>query len=175
MIRAGVGSNELFPSADWRYLLPNPSPATVAIDGNGPLVALARRLGPAPTGNGDRSGDGQADLVVADRADPATIRRLHQNIRAGGVAYIEVAWPKHRPAAELARRLTEAGFSDCVLYSLSPSRDRWSASWWVPVGHLDGLRIIADTALPGRRANRSTVDRLRSVATSAVLAVPALA
>lgn len=165
--------NELFPSADWRYLLPDPAPTSVVMaDLTADLVVdlvtdLTVDLTEAPLE--------AADLGVADRADADTIARLDQLVRPGGAIYLEVQWPRSRRAVTLAHRLTTAGFDDPVLYSLSPSDDRWSASWWMPVGHPEALRFVAAIGEQGRRANRSIVDRFRAGVVRAITVGPALA
>ncbi|MEL7156314.1 MAG: hypothetical protein AAFN30_06920 [Actinomycetota bacterium] len=172
-------ANELFPSADWRYLLPDPAPASVVVLANddSDLSTVVHRLGTSdPPGRPDLDADGGwADLGVADRADPETIERLHGLVRPGGTIYLEMAWPRTRSAAALADRLTVAGLSDAVLYSLSPSRDRWSASWWIPLGHAEAVRFVVGRDEHRRRAGRPILARLRTGVGRVVSAAPVLA
>jgi hypothetical protein len=158
MKRNRAASNELFPSLDWRYLLPDPAPATVVTIGGGEVTKMASRLvrhTAAPESRG-------ADLVVTARTDRATLERARELVGPGGAVYVEAHWPRFRRAELLGRRLSDAGFSNPTVYSLSPSNDRWSPSWWVPVGELDAVRFVAESTelLPSSR--QTWFDRRRS-------------
>ena len=151
-------ANELFPGLDWRYLLPDPAPGTVVAVGRGPLAAIAGRL----TRRSSAFDPDGADLVVADRANRATLEWAHHLVRPGGSLYVEVPWPRWRQAEVLGRRLTAAGFPDPSLYSLSASRDRWSPSWWIPVGDADAARFVADSNQLQPEDRQSWIGRRRS-------------
>jgi hypothetical protein len=158
IVRSHRSGNELFPNPAWRYLLPDPTPRSVVAIGTGPAADHARLLGDSRP-----AGHGTADLAVADRSDSATIAELVRSVRPGGVVCVDVAWPRLRPVRTLERRLAAAGLAPSTVYSLSPSRDRWSPSWWIPVGRSDAAVFVATAAagLPPS-GDRPLAHRLRA-------------
>ncbi len=163
------GGNELFPSSAWRLLLPDPNPWSVAVLGTGPASSTARTVGrrQVPPAQAD------AELAVADDLDPSTIARAFESLAPGGTAYLEARWPRAGAVAGLVETLSEAGFGQVRIYSLSVSDDRWRTSWWIPVDEPGVVAYLLQQRRPG--ASRrfrvaigtmapNTIDRLRTPA-----------
>ena len=172
MIRRPV-DNELFPSADWRYLLPDSSPLAVAIIGDGPTANSARTLwptaksvGPPGPTTGSAVGPGSADLVVADDSARSTLDLIRHLLVPGGVAYVELPWPRSSRPAGLIRQIESGGLIVEQLYSVSPSRDRWTPSWWIPVGHSAATAFVATEIKPTDPASGSAFNRLQALLVS---------
>ncbi|MDH3678828.1 MAG: aminoglycoside phosphotransferase family protein [Acidimicrobiia bacterium] len=144
-----IGENELFPSVAWRLLLPDPAPGDIVVLGNGQTARSARSaLGAREPGANDRAAGRGADLAVGEAIDPETLRELVAALRPGGTAYVELDWPRaHRTESAIAALLAE-GFESVRAYSLSPSGDRWEASWWVPIGEPSTFRFVAASRRP---------------------------
>lgn len=147
--RTTTSQNELFPSSDWRYLLPRPKPSTVVTLGTGWAPSVARRLWSgtpsllSPAASGDVRPNERADLVVADSFDIPTLEQVSSLLAPEGVAYIEADWPRLVSPDGLTRRLGRCGLEPGPMYSISPARHRWAASWWIPVGSVAAVRFVA--------------------------------
>jgi len=147
--------NRLLRRADWRYLLPDPSPrralcVSAALAASCAAVATSVDDAPQP--------DVAYDLVVAEDPDDATLRTLAGCARPGGVCYVE--WRRVVPGGlgRLRRRLQRAGFRLPRCYHPWPS--------------LAGCRAWVPTASPARdhywrgavRGSRVRRERLRDAA-----------
>lgn len=156
--------NELFPTESWRLLLPELVPQRVTALGDGPTATTARSIWP---GSGDRPENGEADrvadLVVADSGDDATLSAISGILGPDGVAYVEFDWPRWRRFDDLTDRFRRAGLAAQVLYSISPGRHRWSATWWIPVGSRSAIAFVAEQITPVRPRSARPVDRLRTL------------
>ncbi|MDH4279576.1 MAG: aminoglycoside phosphotransferase family protein [Acidimicrobiia bacterium] len=127
--------------------------------GDGSTAATARRLWPgADTGRAD---DRPVDLVVADSPDAATLAAVAELLDPTTTAYLEFDWPRHRSYGALRHRLGRAGLPVTTLYSISPGRHRWAATWWIPVDSPRAARFIAAQLTPSGSRSANPVDRLR--------------
>lgn len=155
----GASANELFPSEGWRLLLPDPGPKHVVALGDGPIAATARRLWPESTSA--PVDDRPIDLVVADSPDPATLAAVAGLLDPTTVAYLQFDWPRHRPYGHLRTRLHRAGLAPTTLYSISPGRHRWAATWWIPVNDIEAAQFVAGRLTASRSRSARPIDRIR--------------
>jgi len=175
VIRRSINHNELFPSGDWRYLLPDPSPLAVVTIGHGPTASSAKTLWPAAkrveaeTMIGSYAHPGSADLVVADDFNSSTLDLIRRLLVPGGVAYAEIDWPRPSPPTRLTRQIERTGLGVDQLYSVSPSRERWSPSWWIPVGHREATTFVATEIKPTNPNSGPPLNRLRALLISWLL------
>lgn len=139
-------------------LLPDVAPQRVIALGDGPTATMARRIWPDTGAQPDRL---HVDLIVADSPDDATLTDVYDLLGPDGTAYIEFDWPRWRRFTGLTDRLRRAGLPVRVLYSISPGRHRWSATWWIPVGSPSAIRFVAHQIVPAESGSARLVDRLR--------------
>ncbi len=111
---------------DWRFLLPDPSPATIALVGAVDAETRAalddagwETLGAAPSPEGTASPAALAEVLVAERPTAAELAGAVGRVRPGGWILVQCAGPAvarpRRPRlapAQVASRLAAAGFVD---------------------------------------------------------------
>jgi hypothetical protein len=173
--------NELFPSTDWRCLLPDPDPdpERVVVLGDGWASTAARRLWPGchrfnPGFGPPERRSGSADLVVADSFDDEVLAIVRSLLGPGGIAYLESEWPRMKPIGRLRRRLTGSGLDVGACYAIAVGRHRWTPSWWIPVGDPKASRFVADQIKPSREPSRRFRTGLLSLPSRIGLAWPGL-
>src|ERR1044071_1068377 len=88
--------NRLLRRADWRFLLPDPSPKRALCLADGFLSEAVA----ASVNTCDIHCAGTYDLVVLDRLDTKCLRTAFERLRSGGSIYIE-----SRRSAEVIKRL----------------------------------------------------------------------
>lgn len=137
--------------ADWRFLLPDPTPATGVSFAAGSLhraaaVVAGRLLAPALPSTA-------ADLVVLSDPTPDALRAAYDELRPGGVCYGE--WRRLRPTGSrgVVTRLGNAGFVDARLYWPWPRLA--AARAWLP---LDS-RAAIDTWIATRAPRSGAIAR----------------
>lgn len=161
----GEVENELFPSSAWRCLLPGPSPVSVVIVGFGPASIAAARLWSArrivdESGSAEpRIENCEADLVVAGLFDQSTLAEVRRMLGPEGVAYLETDWPLGRRTGWFRRRIERAGLEVGPMYAIAVGADRWTPSWWIPVGDSAATRFVARTGR-NKHSERSLRRRL---------------
>jgi len=106
--------NAVLRRADWRFLLPDPSPKRTACYCDGQLLRATRAISGEILFPPDRPQE--SDLAVVANPDPATLKAASQALRPGGICYSE--WHGLRPMTRggVARRLNEAGFTEIRTY-----------------------------------------------------------
>lgn len=126
---SGRDRNRLLRRADWRYLLPDPSPYR-ALCMCGPELRASCGIVATVVDESPEPGVSY-DLVVAEDPDGATLQLLARAARADGACYVE--WRAVGPggARRLERRLERAGFGHPRCYQPWPSVTRPRA--WVPI------------------------------------------
>ena len=145
------GENELFPNTAWQLLLPDVTP--LALETIGP--ASPRLAAPIALHQGSGSPSHRLAIVAADDFDDLRLDHLPGVPEPVDVAYLEAPLPRLQSVNELRQQLVHRGFSAHALYSVSPAPDRWQTTWWIPVGHADQARFVADRLHTGRRAVRN--------------------
>ncbi len=170
MIRRPVG-NELFPTSAWRCLLPDSSPQSVVAVGSGwvsvsaaDLWSNCRPVDPLPAGSGTTSTKDEADLVVAGSFDRHTLATVGRMLGPGGVAYVEADWPRLLPARWFTQRLIGAGFRPGPMYSIAVGSDRWSPSWWIPIGRPNAAGYVARAVQENGKSSPRLGRRIRGLA-----------
>ena len=111
---------------DWRFLLPDPSPATIALVGRVDAAMQAAlddagwaTLEPAPSPGDSASQGALAEVVLAERPSAAELASAVARVRPGGWILVHCAGPSvgrpRRPRlapAQVASRLVAAGLVD---------------------------------------------------------------
>lgn len=113
--------NRLLRRADWRFLLPNPSPARSVCYADGTLAEAVRLISDR-TINPRREGPNGCDLAVAVDPDPATLRSAWAALRPGGSCYTQWSLLRAGGSRRVRRRLEAAGFVDASCYWPRPRR-----------------------------------------------------
>jgi hypothetical protein len=121
--------NRVLRRADWRFLLPDPSPAKARCYGGRNL----RKAVEAVSGRlVDDDHHIEVDLVVLSNPSQAQLRRAHAELRPGGACYAEWLAPGRQPAA-IRARLERAGFEDVACYWPWPPPGLAAPQFWLPV------------------------------------------
>jgi SAM-dependent methyltransferase len=173
--------NRLLRRADWRFLLPNPSPARSICFASGPLASAVAAISEQATdassqGVASSRGDGGYDLAVVANPDRAALQAAWQALKPGGFCYGEWTRPLPGGASAVRRRLASAGFAAPACYWPLAHPDRGPVGAWLPVDAPAALRYYAADrrrALPeGQRRAYQLKWRLWSLAQGAGLALP---
>ena len=146
--------NRLLRRADWRYLLPDPSPERALCLGGAELRdccrVVASRVDDSPEPGA------MYDLVAAENPDDAAMRLMATVLRPGGACYTEWSRVGAIQPRSVRRRLHRAGFGSVRAHHPWPSTARCLA--WLPT---EG--VAADFYWRGAvRSTRVPRERLRN-------------
>lgn len=152
--------NRTLRRADWRFLLPDPHPATSVCFARGLLATAVARIS-------DRAVDrrnpppGTCDLAVAVNPDRATVRAAWSALRVGGSCYTEWYSPLTGGPSGVRRRLEAAGFEDVVCYWAWPLPSRAPSVVWLPLESAGAVAYLLASRPKARRFARRTYDAAR--------------
>ena len=121
--------NRRLRRADWRFLLPDPSPRVSLCFERGALYDAVVRISTA-VAIADPVPLHGCDLAVSTDPDPMRLRAAFTRLRPGGACYVECHGLSVRSAA-VRHTLLDAGFHDVRTYWPWPSADRCRA--WIPL------------------------------------------
>lgn len=135
-----VTRNRLLRRADWRFLLPNPSPARSICFASGELRDAVTLISGSTADAGPNAGPhvrGEFDLAVALDPDRPTLRASFEALRPGGSCYTE--WYSRRIGGvrQIQRAFKAVGFAGVRCYRPWPSPHRCKA--WLPLGTPEAL------------------------------------
>ena len=157
--------NGLLRRVDWRFLLPNPSPAKTVCFATGALADAVALISDVVVTGGDGP-TADCDLAVTVDPDETTLRAAWDALRPGGSLYVEwrsCVWGD----GAASRRLRRVGFRDVSSYWPYPNPARYAPQVWVPLESPAALRYFLrqDPALGSvgfvlRRIGRSLRARL---------------
>jgi hypothetical protein len=122
--------NSLLRRADWRFLLPTPSPVKSVCFAEGRLFEAVALISEQTTDPQFKRADG-CDLAVARNPDRATLRAAWDALQSGGSCYTEWSSPLSGGLKSIRRRLIAAGFENISCYWPWPSLAR--AQFWIPL------------------------------------------
>jgi len=148
--------NRLLRRADWRFLLPSPSPAK-AICFSGGLLADAVKAVSEVTVDPEYGLGGDCDLAVAVDPDPTTLRAAWAALRPGGSCYTEWFSFRARSRSTIGSRLQAAGFDDVTYYCVVTGPTQEGKGLWIPLEPLGALGYFL--------RHVSTAKRLKSLVT----------
>jgi glycosyltransferase involved in cell wall biosynthesis/Ser/Thr protein kinase RdoA (MazF antagonist) len=137
---AEASRNALLRRADWRFLLPDPSPVmTVCYD---PALRRAAALMSAHLMDpSDMPQD--CNLAVLVDPDRRTLASAREALKPGGVCYVEWGPLKMIRSDVAARRLTQAGYGSVRCYWPWPRRG--AAHVWLPLDSPSAIRYYLAT------------------------------
>ncbi|MGE5140306.1 MAG: phosphotransferase family protein [Rudaea sp.] len=144
--------NRVLRRADWRFLLPDPSPRRSVCFEDGLLRRAVESFSEELVGPADCPRE-DCDLAVAVDAGDPVLREAWQALRPGGSLYVEFYSPLVSRPAQLRRRLMRAGFDDIQFYWSPLSRK--AAGFWLPLdssaaaAYVYSHRPVARTRLRG--------------------------
>lgn len=129
-----VTRNRLLRRVDWRFLLPNPSPARSICFAGGELRDAVTLISGSTADAGPNAGPnahGEFDLAVALDPGPATLRASFEALRPGGSCYTE--WYSRRIGAvrQIPRAFKAMGFAGVCCYRPWPSPH--GCKVWLPL------------------------------------------
>ena len=126
--------NRVLRRADWRFLLPNPSPTRTLSLSDGLLreaISAISRVTVTP----EEQASGECDLAVVADPDAARLGAALDALAPGGYCYCE--WRPRRSVVRGARRaraaLEAAGFEDVRCYWAWPHPARGLTQFWLPL------------------------------------------
>jgi hypothetical protein len=150
--------NRLLRRADWRFLLPRPTPERSICFATGPLADATRAISSSLVTQGSGEDPGSCDLAVA--ADPSAdvLRQACQALRPGGALYIE--WSGWRRPGVIRRRLERVGFDSVTCYAPRPRPAR-GAEVWVPLESEGAVRHFLAEQSRRQRGPRALLQQAR--------------
>ena len=125
-----VALNRILRRADWRFLLPNPKPATSICFANGLLTQAVAAISDRVIESTNHP-VGDCDLAVALNPTQQTLQAAWTALRPGSVCYMEWTSPLAGGPVKLRQRLESIGFTDAVCYWSWPNHT--SALYWLPI------------------------------------------
>ncbi len=125
--------NRVLRRADWRFLLPTPSPGRSICFADGLLAEATRAVSEEMVRTG-ASGQVDCNLAVAVDPDDYLLRLAWQSLEPGGSLYSEwySPWAGSWPAVR--KKLERAGFVDPRAYWVWPRPDAGPVGFWLPLG-----------------------------------------
>jgi hypothetical protein len=155
--------NRLLRRADWRFLLPDASPARTVcfVDGelSGATELISHRVLEA-----EALANCNCELAVAVDADAATLRSAWAALRPGGVCYTEWSRAGVWGTSAVRQRLSGAGFESVTCFAPWPRPVRRLPSAWVPLEAAGPLRHLVTRGAAGRSWARRFLEGLRRAA-----------
>ena len=133
--------NRLLRRADWRFLLPDASPARTVCFVEGEL-ALATELLSQRVSEGEAVASGDCDLAIAVDPDAATLRSAWAALRPGGACYTEWSGVGPMGPPAIRQRLLRMGFESVACFAPWPRPARRLPSAWVPLEIGGALRYL---------------------------------
>ena len=161
MSRGEEARNRLLRRADFRYLLPDPSPATSMCLAPALAEPLACMSATVLAGTG--AVDAGVDLVAAIDPRADALARARAALRPGGVLYTEWRRPRAETWKGIRRRLRSAGFEALGCWWPRPDPDRSPATVWIPVDGAAPLRYYRTRRTPSRNPVRRAARGARTV------------
>lgn len=147
-----AGRNEILRRADWRFLLPNPTPARALCLTSG---MLERAVSATAHETVKRARSESCDLAVVVNPSHAELRYAWDALVPGGALYTE--WTLPFFTLDLIRHMLRAGrFERTALYWAYPFPARASAALWLPLESPNALGYVA--AQPRALKNRVMHD-----------------
>lgn len=147
---AEAARNELLRRADWRFLLPNATPARVLCLAQGTLAAAVQAVAHETVRN---AAPRTCELAVAVNPTRDELRQMWEALAPGGALYVEWTMPLFT-LGTIRDELRKAHFEHAKLYWAYPFPHRASASFWLP---LDSPRAL-DYFLSQRRGRRGPLQ-----------------
>jgi hypothetical protein len=135
--------NRRLRRADWRFLLPRPTPARSVCFTRGDLAeATAAISGTCFLDDGLGASPERCDLAVMVDPSPGMLSRAWASLRPGGSCYVEWHTKLVGGPSRVRRRLESAGFERVVCYAPRPNPARREAEVWVPLGSDAAVRYF---------------------------------
>lgn len=128
--------NRLLRRADWRFLLPVPTPRRSVCFAGGSLAESVAAISEELVDR--RNAAEECDLAVARHPHARTLRAAWRALRPGAWCYTEWHFPDVLGPGMARRRLEAAGFEDVRCYWVWPLRP--PAQFWVPLASPTALR-----------------------------------
>lgn len=152
--------NRLLRRADWRFLLPDPSPAKSICYAAG-LLRSAVALISRDIVSAKANAVGDCDLAVAVNPDEATLQAAWAALRPGGSLYTE--WYSLRSGGlnGVRQRVETTGFADAACYWPWPWPDRALTQFWLPLEAPNLLEYFLRSRAPVRGPGQGLIYRMR--------------
>jgi hypothetical protein len=135
--------NRRLRRADWRFLLPTPSPARSVCFTRGDLAEATTAIsGTCFLDDGSGASPEGCDLAVRVDPSPGTLSRAWASLQPGGSCYVEWHAKLAGGPSRVRRRLESAGFELVSCYAPRPNPARRGAEVWVPLGSDSAARYF---------------------------------
>jgi hypothetical protein len=155
--------NQLLRRADWRFLLPDASPARTVCFVDGELARVTELISHRVL-EAEAVANGNCDLAIAVDAGAATLRSAWAALRPGGVCYTEWSRAGVWGTRGVRRRLSGAGFETVTCFAPWPRPLRRLPSAWVPLEAAVPLRHLVTMGGAGRSWAQRLLEGLRRTA-----------
>ncbi len=133
--------NRMLRRADWRFLLPDASPARTVCFVDGDLARVTELISERVS-EGEALAGGNCDLAIAVDADAATLRSAWASLRPGGAFYSEWSRVGALGPRAVRQRLSGAGFEAVTCFAPWPRPVGRLPSAWVPLEMGAPLRYL---------------------------------
>lgn len=142
-------ANRVLRRADWRFLLPDPQPATSICFTGGSLAQAVTAISDQVI---DASAQpvGNCDLAVAQNPTHQMLHAAWAALRPGGACYMEWTSPLAGGPARLCRRLEAIGFTEAECYWAWPWPDRALTLYWLPLEAPHVIQYLLTHRLPSQ-------------------------
>lgn len=141
--------NRLLRRADWRFLLPNPTPRR-SVCFAGDLLAEAVAHISTSTVDARHAPPNTCDVAVLLDPDAATLNAAWAALEEGGTCYSEWYSPLAGGPRGVRRRLAAHGFGDVVCYWAWPWPRFAPAHFWLPLEAPGALRYFITHRAPAQ-------------------------
>jgi hypothetical protein len=156
--------NRRLRRADWRFLLPTPTPARSVCFTRGDLAeATAAISGTCFLDDGSGAAPEGCDLAVMADPSPSTLSRALASLQPGGSCYVEWHTKLAGGPSRVRRRLESAGFELVACYAPRPNPARREAEVWVPLGSEGAVRYFVSGQSQRAKGLRRLLRQARGV------------
>jgi hypothetical protein len=150
--------NRIMRRADWRFLLPGPTPERGICLASGLLADATRAISGSLVTPGQGDVRGTCDLAVAVNPSAALLRQACEALRPGGALYVE--WSRWRRPGDVRRELGRMGFESVNCYAPRPTPGR-GAEVWVPLESDGAVRHFLAEQSRRQRGARALLQAAR--------------